>query len=184
MDSMDSSFKHGVSHNLMSSSVSIRTASLNDRHDVTSLLKESYPALMRHAYDDPVLKAALPLITVAQPALLQSGSFYVAETTDGLIVGCGGWTKERPGTSETRPGLGHVRHFGVHPDWTRRGIGQRLYARCALDAKSEGVQRLECYSSLNGEAFYSALGFENSGRIDVEMAEGIKFPGVLMHAEI
>jgi N-acetylglutamate synthase-like GNAT family acetyltransferase len=168
----------------MSSPVSIRTASSNDRDGVTNLLKESYPALMCHAYDDSILKAALPLMTVAQPTLLQSGSYYVAETTDGLIVGCGGWTKERPGSSEIRPGLGHIRHFGVHPHWTRRGIGHRIYARCVKDAKSEGVQRLECYSSLNGEAFYLALGFESSGRIEVEMADGIRFPSVHMLAEI
>ena len=168
----------------MSSSVSIRTASSNDCDDVTSLLKESYPALMCHAYDDSILNMALPLITVAQPTLLRSGSYYVAETPDGLIVGCGGWTKERPGSSEVRPGLGHIRHFGVHPDWTRQGIGNRIYARCVKDAKSEGVQRLECYSSLNGEVFYSALGFESAGLIEVEIVDGIKFPSVHMLTEI
>lgn len=168
----------------MSSSVSIRSASSKDRDDVTGLLKESYPALMCNAYDDAVLKAALPLITVAQPALLQSRSYYVAETADGLIVGCGGWTRERPGSSEVRPGLGHIRHFGVHPGWTRRGIGRRIYARCVKDAKSEGVQRLECYASLNGEAFYSALDFESVGRIEVELADGIKFPSMRMLVEI
>lgn len=168
----------------MTSSVSIRTATLNDRDGVTSLLNASYPALMRHAYKESVLTAVLPVITVAQTTLLQSGSYYVAETEDGLIVGCGGWTKERPGTSEIRPGLVHIRHFGVHPDWTRRGIGHRIYDRCVRDAKSEGVQRLECYSSLNGELFYQALGFESAGHIEVKMANGIKFPGVSMFAEI
>lgn len=168
----------------MSSPFSIRSASLNDRDGVTSLLNASFPALMRRAYKESVLTAVLPVITVAQPTLLQSGSYYVAETVGGLIVGCGGWSKERPGTSEIRPGLGHIRHFGVHPDWTRRGIGHRIYDRCVRDAKSEGVQRLECYSSLNGEAFYRALGFESAGRIEVKMANDIKFPSVSMFAEI
>jgi GNAT superfamily N-acetyltransferase len=168
----------------MTSPVSIRTASSDDRNGVTALLKASYPALMRFAYDDSILNVALPFMTVAQPTLLQSGSYYVAESIGGLIVGCGGWTKERPGSSEVRPGLGHIRHFGVHPDWTRRGVGQRIYLRCEEDARVEGMKKLECYSSLNGEAFYAALGFSRLGKIEVEMPDGVNFPSIHMVAKI
>jgi ribosomal protein S18 acetylase RimI-like enzyme len=168
----------------MTSPVAIRTASSEDRDGVSHVLESSYPVLMDQAYDTTVLKLALPFMTVAQPSLLKSGNYYVAETTDGSMVGCGGWSKERPGSDEVRPGLGHVRHFGVHPNWARQGIGLRIYRRCVEDAKSAGLDRLECYSSLNGEPFYSALGFKSLGRIELEMSEGVIFPSIRMLAEI
>ncbi len=168
----------------MSDTVSIRAATPHDYDGVTDLLRASYPALVRDAYDAATFDAISPVLTVAQPALLRSGSYFVAEAAAGIVVGCGGWTRERPGTGEIRPGLGHVRHFAVHPDWTRRRIGQGMYARCLAQAKASGVETLECYSTLNGETFYAALGFRSMGRIEVEMANGVKFPGIRMLARI
>ena len=139
---------------------------------------------MRPAYDAKLLEQVLPRMTVAQPGLLLSGSYYVAETSDGTIVGCGGWTKERPGTNEIKADVGHIRHFGVHPDWTRCGVGKALYARCKLDARDAGLSQFECYSSLNGEAFYSALGFRRLAQIDLDMFDGLRFPSVHMVADI
>ena len=164
--------------------VQIRTASIEDSDSVTTLLRVSYPALMRGAYEDSVLDAVLPVMTVAQPALLQSGTYYVAEAAEGTDVGCGGWTKERPGSGEVSPRLAHIRHFGVHPEWTRQGVGRALYARCRDDAKNAGVNKFECYSSLNGESFYAALGFERDRIIDIEMRGGNTFPSVRMFAGI
>lgn len=92
-----------------------------------------------------------------------------ARRGDGLIVGCGGWTPQRPGTGAVERNLGHLRHFGTHPDWVRRGVGCALYALCETSARSHGVTTLECYSSLNAERFYAALGFESIGRINLEL---------------
>ncbi len=168
----------------MTSPASIRTATIDDQAGVTQVLEASYPALMEQAYDKEILAAALPVMTVSQPALLSSGTYYVAETSDGTIVGCGGWSKERPGSNEIRPRLGHVRHFGVDPNWTRQGIGLSIYRRCVADAKAAGIDRLECYSSLNGESFYLALGFKSLGTIDLPMSEGVLLPSVRMLAKI
>lgn len=139
---------------------------------------------MRPAYDAELLDRVLPRITTAQPGLLKSGSYYVAEAPDGAIIGCGGWTKERPGTNEIEVGVGHIRHFGVHPRWTRRGTGKALYSQCVCDARDAGISRFECYSSLNGEAFYSSLGFRRLAQIEVDMFDGLRFPSVHMVADI
>ena len=164
--------------------VHIRTASIEDSDSITALLQLSYPALMRGAYEVSILKAALPVMTVAQPSLLRSGTYYVAETAEGAVVGCGGWTKEEPGSGEILPGVAHIRHFGVHPEWTRRGIGQALYVRCRDDAKGAGISEFECFSSMNGEPFYAALGFVRDGIIELEMSSGISLPSVRMRASI
>ena len=139
---------------------------------------------MQPAYDAELLNQVLPRMTEAQPNLLQCGSYYVAEAPDGAVVGCGGWTKERPGSGDTEVEVGHIRHFGVDPGWIRRGIGSALYARCKSDAQAAGVTRFECYASLNGEAFYAALGFRRLDRIDVDMFDGLRFPSVHMVAQI
>ena len=164
--------------------IQIRTALIEDRDNITTLLRASYPALMRGSYEDSVLDAVMPTMTAAQPALLRSGTYYVAEATTGAVVGCGGWTKERPGSGEVSPCLAHIRHFGVHPEWTRQGVGRAIYDRCRIDAKDAGINKLECFSSINGESFYAALGFERDRIIDVEMRNGIKFPSVRMFAGI
>ncbi|MDJ0910535.1 MAG: GNAT family N-acetyltransferase [Woeseiaceae bacterium] len=162
----------------------VRVSTLDDSAPVSSLLRASYPKLMRSAYDPVLLEKVLPRMTTAQPGLLESDSYYVAESAEGRIIGCGGWTRERPGTTEIEESVGHVRHFGVHPEWTRCGVGKALYARCARDAREAGVAKFECYSSLNGEAFYAALGFRRLGLIDLHMFDDAHFPTVHMTADI
>lgn len=144
----------------------------------------SYPALMSGAYADSVLAAVLPAMTVAQTTLLVSGTYYLAETPEGTLVGCGGWSRERPGSGEVLAGLAHIRHFGVHPEWTRQGVGRALYTRCRKVAKEAGLTAFECYSSINGEPFYTALGFKRDRIINVEMPGGITLPSVRMMATL
>jgi N-acetylglutamate synthase-like GNAT family acetyltransferase len=148
------------------------------------LLESSYPVLMAAAYDEALLAPALRLMTKASVPLLASGTYYVAETRDGAIIGCGGWTRERPGTGTVEPGLGHVRHFGVYPAYTHRGVGRTIYRLCEAGARSAGVTVFECYASLNAEKFYSALGFESIHRMDLELQPGVTLPAMLMRRQI
>jgi GNAT superfamily N-acetyltransferase len=161
----------------------VRVASLEDAAAVDRLLQVSYPKLMASSYDMESLAPALKLITKANPALLRSGTYYVAELPTGLVVGCGGWTLERPGTGTVEPNVGHVRHFATHPGWTRRGVGRAIHRLCESAARLAGVIAFECYSSLNAEKFYSALGFKNIREIDVELQPGISMRAVLMRRE-
>jgi N-acetylglutamate synthase-like GNAT family acetyltransferase len=139
---------------------------------------------MRPSYDKAVLTAALPMITQANQVLLSSGNYYLAEAWLGCAVGCGGWTRERPGSGEMVPDLGHIRHFATHPDWIRRGIGCAVYKKCENQARRVGVRRFECYASLNGERFYEALGFKAVREIAVPMGQDLRFPSILIERSI
>lgn len=139
---------------------------------------------MQPYYAPPLLDAALPYITRANPILLASGTFFLAEDPNGNAVGCGGWTRERPGKGDVEPELGHIRHFATRPDHTGRGIGRSLYSACVRQAKSAGIIRLECYASLNAVGFYSALGFKKTEDMDVELSGQTKLPSVLMMQSI
>ena len=117
------------------------------------MLQASYPLLMRQHYEPHLLSAALPALTTASPELLRSGTYYVAETRGHVIVGGGGWTRERPGQGDVEAGLGHIRHFATHPRWLGRAVGRLIYDVCKRQARSMGVNRFECYSSLNAVGF-------------------------------
>ncbi len=164
----------------MPADFTIRVATPDDGSAVGALLKASYPPLMRSSYDAAVLAAALPMMIRAHPLLLASSTYYLVEFEGGRIVGCGGWTRERPGSGEVEAVLSHIRHFATHPDWIGRGIGRALYARCEEEARSAGVRRFECFASLNAEGFYGALGFESVRPLDVSMGSRVTFPAILM----
>jgi N-acetylglutamate synthase-like GNAT family acetyltransferase len=164
--------------------LTVRVAAPKDAPAVTALLQASFPALMRPSYDPAVLSAALPLVTRANPALLSSGTYYVAEIAAGGLAGCGGWTRERPGSGEIVPGIAHIRHFATHVRWTGRCVGRAIYARCEEAARSAGVTRFEASAGLNAEGFYAALGFKTVRRIEVPMAPGLKLPAILMERSL
>src|SRR5688572_5513313 len=104
---------------MSSNPFSTRLATPNDFAGVDALLRASYPTLLARAYEPAVLAPALELMARANPKLLACGTYYVAETAE-LIIGCGGWTREYPGSTDVQPELVHLRHFGTHPQWTQR----------------------------------------------------------------
>jgi N-acetylglutamate synthase-like GNAT family acetyltransferase len=168
----------------MEPTIAIRVSSRADAAGVTAVLESSYPELMKPAYRDTILRRALPAIVRANPTLLASGTYYVATADDGLVVGCGGWTHEKPGTVETEPGVGHLRHFAIRPGWNGQGIGRQIYDRCETDARAEGVTILEVYASLNAPAFYGSLGFSKVDEIVVAVGQDIPFPSIWMRRSI
>ena len=53
-------------------------------------------------------------MTQANATLISARTYYLAVSDNGLVVGCGGWTRERPGSGEVEPALAHIRHFATH----------------------------------------------------------------------
>jgi N-acetylglutamate synthase-like GNAT family acetyltransferase len=166
----------------MAERIVVRVAGSDDAEAIGAVLRASYPKLMAPAYPADVLARALPFMVRANPALLRSGTYYLAATPDGTVVGCGGWTFERPGEpgSAIYPTQGHIRHFATHPNWIRRGIGRTLFERCVAEARAVGVQRFECYASVVAQPFYAALGFVTVGPTTIELEPGLTFSGPRM----
>jgi GNAT superfamily N-acetyltransferase len=166
----------------MAEHIMVRVAGPDDAEAIGAVLRASYPKLMAPAYPADVLARALPFMVRANPALLRSGTYYLAATPDGTAVGCGGWTFERPGEpgSAIDAAQGHIRHFATHPDWVRHGIGRALFGRCVADARAVGVQRFECYASIVAQSFYTALGFMVVGPMTIELEPGLMFPSLRM----
>lgn len=166
-----------------SENLTIRPAQPSDLGCVDELLRRSYPRLLKPDYPPSVLVTTLPLISRAQPALLASGSYFLA-LQDSQIVGAGGWTMQAPGGRAGLRGVGHVRHVVTDHQLTRQGIGRRLMTHVMWHAKASGMQVLHCQSTLTAVPFYAALGFAAQGRIDMELPRGIGFPAEFMIAHL
>jgi GNAT superfamily N-acetyltransferase len=168
----------------MAARFKLRIATLNDEIAISELLQVSYSTQMPAAYDAVILDAALPMMSTTNPVILASGTYYVVQTDRDQIVGCGGWTRERPGSGDTVLGLAHVRHIATQPDWAGLGIGRQVYDECVKTACETGIAKFECYASLNGQKFYAALGFDTVEAFEIDMGPSLKFPSILMTAEL
>lgn len=158
----------------------VRGSVPSDKDAVDALLAASYPTLLASHYKTELLDRALPLMTKANPTLLASGSFYVAQCSRGELIGCGGWSLERPGTGKIVRGEAHIRHFATHPGWTRLGVGRSIMDRCRMDAMARDVRELHCNSTFVAENFYKALGFKTVAEASVLLDSEVSFPAILM----
>jgi hypothetical protein len=105
--------------------LTIRRATPADIGAVDALLGRSYGPLLRADYPPSTLILALPRMARAQPRLLASGRYFLAEK-EGEVLGAGGWSTEAPGDGRIFRGLGHVRHVATDARAVRRGVGRAL----------------------------------------------------------
>lgn len=161
--------------------MNIRLTNADDFESVSHLISICYSRLMRDAYPANILDIALPLISKARPELLTSGTYFLATSDDGIPIGCGGWTKNSPDSKNPAPlDIGHIRHFATHPDFTNKGIGRSIFSLCKEQALNSSIHSFECFSSLNAENFYKALGFTTLSPLEIELISGISFPCIHM----
>ena len=158
--------------------LTVRRATLADIGAVDALLGRSYGPLLRADYPPSTLVLALPRMARAQPRLLASGRYFLAEE-EGRVLGAGGWSPEPPGGGAPVPGLGHVRHVATDARAVRRGVGRAIMGRVMEDARSAGVARLSCLSTLTAVPFYAALGFRVMRPVMLRFG-GADFPAVEM----
>ncbi|MEM9969630.1 MAG: GNAT family N-acetyltransferase [Pseudomonadota bacterium] len=163
----------------MAETITMRVAGTGDLPGIDAMLRASYPRLLKNDYPPSVMVTAVPLISRAKPALVASGTYFVAEA-GGEIVGAGGWTHAAPpGWSEARK-VGHIRHVVTDYRHVRRGIGRALMSRVLDDARAAGMVRLECLSTRTAVPFYATCGFREGREVALELRAGIAFPAVFM----
>ncbi|MEM8849758.1 MAG: GNAT family N-acetyltransferase [Pseudomonadota bacterium] len=157
---------------------SLRPTTRADIPAVDALLADAYPRLLVADYPPSVLVTALPRISRAQPGLVMSGTYWLAEE-EGVVLAAGGWTAQAP-TGGARPGLGHIRHVVSNPDRLREGHARAVLEAAMGQARVAGVTAFDCISTRTAVPFYQALGFRVLENIQVTLAPGIEFPAVQM----
>lgn len=161
---------------------SVRTARPSDLAALDALFARSYARLLRADYPPSVIVTAVPRIARAQPRLLASGTYFVAEDEEGGLVGAGGFSRARARAG--RPGRADVRHVVTDARAVRQGIGRAIVGRSLTDAAAAGCTWMHCLSSLTAVRFYAALGFVPRGEVLVSLAPGIDFPAIEMHRDL
>ena len=162
--------------------LTVRRATPDDIGAVDALLGRSYGPQLRADYPPSTLVLALPRMARAQPRLLASGRYFLAEE-EGRLLGAGGWSPEPPSGGPVVPGLGHVRHVATDARAARRGVGRAVMERVMQDAREAGAQRLSSLSTLTAVRFYEALGFRPLRPILLRFG-GADFPAVEMEREL
>jgi GNAT superfamily N-acetyltransferase len=159
----------------------IRVAGKQDIAAVDALLARAYPRLLKPDYPPSVLVTALPLISRAQPRLVTSGTYYLAVTPEGAVLGAGGWTAGIPGREGDRePGRANVRHVVTDDRAVRQGIGRAILEHAFAQARGAGMTWMHCTATRTAVPFYAALGFMVLGEVMVPLGPGIEFPAVEM----
>ena len=166
---------------------------MDDVPRIAGLVADSVWVLQAKEYTDAQREAAIRLVYGIDTQLVRDGTYFVVEQ-DGMIVGCGGWSRRQTlfggDQHATQPraqnlldpanDAARIRAFFVRPGWERRGIGSALVRACEQAAVAEGFRRMEMASTLTGIALYSAHGYREVERIDVPLEDGLTLPVVRM----
>jgi GNAT superfamily N-acetyltransferase len=168
---------------------------MDDREPIRQLIAESARLLSREHYNDTQIETAIATVFGVDTDLIEDGTYFVAES-EGMLVGCGGWSKRRtlfggdqyssrdadyldPASEPAK-----IRAFFIHPDHARKGIARAILARCESEARAEGFRGLELMATLPGIEFYKSCGFAPTGNLDLELRDGVKLKLVPMRKDL
>lgn len=167
-----------------------RLATLADVPRLTEVMDAAISELQRAYLDDAQIEASRAVMGI-DTQLIEDGTYFVIETTDGDVAGCGGWS--RRGTmygNDHSPGrdaklldpdvdAARVRAMYTSPAYARRGVGRLVLQLCEAAAAAEGFTRLELVGTLAGEPLYEAYGFVPVERLDASVTD-VSVPCVRM----
>jgi GNAT superfamily N-acetyltransferase len=168
-----------------------RLARESDVPSLEALIPLSVRTLQAPHYAPRQMEAALGPVFAVDRQLIRDGIYFVVER-DGVIVGCGGWSRRRSlcggdaGREQAdeqldpRRDAARVRAFFVHPEWARRGIGRSIMIACELAIVEAGFSRVELVATLAGEPLYASFGYAVAERFEIKMTGGLSLPVVRM----
>ena len=159
-------------------------------------------ALMMLAIDNlqtgflsPEQVAASHAVMGLDTQLVKDGTYLIAEK-DGVIAGCGGWSKRAtlyggdhsvdlrdPLLLDPRQDPAKIRAMYTHPDFARQGVGKLVLQTCEQTAADNGFSSVELMATLSGEPLYLAAGYGAVQKVE-SLVEGIAVPLVLMRKQL
>jgi len=171
--------------------VTTRLAAFNDIPELQQLIALSVRGLSTNYYSHQQIESAIRYIFGVDTQLVIDGTYYVAEI-DGIIVGCGGWSKRNTlyGGDQHKEiedplldpeyDAARIRAFFVHPDYARKGVGSYIMNVCETAAQNNGFKSLQLGATLPGVPLYEAMGYKAMENIDQPMPDGVILPLVKM----
>ncbi len=174
----------------------IRLATRADCAALTALIELSSRRLQTAHYSRKQLDRAIGTVFGVDTALIDDATYFAVED-EGILVGCGGWSRratlfgsDRRKGGQSDPLLdpatepARIRAFFTHPDHVRRGIGRRLIVRSERAAAAEGFSRMTLVATLAGVPLYAAAGYSETERYEVSLCRGETLPVVAMAKDL
>lgn len=161
----------------------LRAAQPSDIPELTALIAASVRGLQTGEYSREQREGALKSVYGVDTQLIADGTYFAAEI-DGILVGCGGWSKRKTlfggdvyqlrvdSLLDPAVDAAKIRAFFVRPDWARRGIGAAILRACESAAIAHGFRRLEMGATLTGIPFYKAHGYREVEQVSVPLENG------------
>jgi GNAT superfamily N-acetyltransferase len=128
--------------------------------------------------------------------LITDGTYFVAVTENGVLAGCGGWSKRKtlyggdhqmeriePELLDPAKDAAKVRAIFVHPQFVRMGLGSLILQAAEEAAIEAGFRRFEMGSTLTGISLYSRKGYREVDRVMVPVGDGEEIEVVRMVKE-
>jgi predicted N-acetyltransferase YhbS len=170
----------------------IRKATHADVPDVEALIEASIRGIGAQRYSPEQIESSLEHLFGADTQMIDDGTYFVVEA-EGALVGAGGWSaRKTPFGGDQAAAVRDaqwrdpaedpavIRAFYVHPDWTRRGIGQRLLAASEDAARAEGFHTFELVATLTGLPLYAAAGYREVKPTTIPLPDGVVIEAVRM----
>ena len=152
-----------------------RLATREDLAALSAIMNAAIAELQKPFLDDAQIASSRTIMGL-DTQLVDDGTYFVVEQ-DGVIAGCGGWSRRAtlyggdrsPGRDaallDPAKDAARVRAMYTHPGFTRRGIGRLILSLCEEAARREGFARAELMATMAGEPLYRACGYEAVERI-------------------
>jgi GNAT superfamily N-acetyltransferase len=174
----------------------LRQATMEDRDALQRLIERSARELSADDYRPAQVEGALQGTFGVDSQLIHDGTYFVV-ASDGVIVGCGGWSYRRtlfggdshgggrdPDELDPRSDPAKIRAFFVDPAYARQGIGTMLLQRCESEARARGFSRVELLGTLPGVKLYAARGYAPAPMVRYDVAPGVAIEFVPMSKQI
>lgn len=146
-----------------------RLATPEDMPALTALMDRSIGELQRAFLSADQIAASRKLMGL-DSLLIEDRTYFIVEE-DGVLAGCGGWSKRAtlyggdhsPGRDahglNPASDAARVRAMYTHPDFARRGVGRLILSLCEAAAREAGFARVELAGTLAGQPLYEACGY-------------------------
>ncbi|HYC60563.1 MAG TPA: GNAT family N-acetyltransferase [Thermoanaerobaculia bacterium] len=169
----------------------IRKATAADVPEIERVMRASMASLGAQYYDAQQIASAVRFIAVADPQLIDDGTYFVIEE-EGRLVACGGWSSRAKLFSGPQSQHGKVerldpakdaariRAMFVDPTQARRGLGRLILEASEADAVQAGFKTFELMATLPGVPLYRACGYEEIERTTIELPDGARLDCVRM----
>jgi GNAT superfamily N-acetyltransferase len=159
----------------------LRPAQADELDALLAMQAEAMRVLGRGHYEADVIEAALVHMGTMDSALVEDGTYFVAEL-DGRIAGSAGWSFKTPNYARLMdhpprplagwpPPVATVRSVFVHPACARRGVGTALMRHVEDDMRARGVVVAELMATLSGIPLYLACGYHALAPYSVKLPE-------------